>query len=212
MSGAPRWEVVRLDEIERRNTWIPVRERLGIRAFGINAYVAGEDGTIITEHDETVSRQQELYIVLSGSATFEVDGERVDAPQGTLVFAQPAARRKATGDATVLVIGAAPGTAYQALDWGQSWPHHAESLQAYGERRYADALAAVRRGLAENPDHPGLHYNFACFASLAGEAGDDTFEHLRRAVELFPSFRDQARSDEDFTPVRDDPRFEAALR
>jgi mannose-6-phosphate isomerase-like protein (cupin superfamily) len=173
---------VKLDEIERRNAWIPVREQLGIRAFGINAYVAGDDGTIITEHDETNSRQEELYVVLRGSATFELDGEHVDAPAGTLVFARPAARRKATGDATVLVIGAAPGEAYQALDWGKAWPHHAESLQAYGEQRYTDALAAVQRGLAESPEHPGLHYNFACFASLAGETGDETFEHLRRAV------------------------------
>jgi hypothetical protein len=31
-------------------------------------------------------------------------------------------------------------------------------------------------------------------------------------VELRPSFRDQARKDDDFAAVRDDPRFEQALR
>ena len=58
----------------------------------------------------------------------------------------------------------------------------------------------------------GLHYNYACFAALAGETGDETFDHLKRSVELFPRFREQARADQDFAAVRDDPRFEQALR
>ena len=62
------------------------------------------------------------------------------------------------------------------------------------------------------PDSPGLHYNYACFAALTGETGDETFDHLKRGVELFPPFRDQARADEDLAPVRDDPRFADALR
>jgi hypothetical protein len=85
-------------------------------------------------------------------------------------------------------------------------------MAAYGGQRYADALEAVRRGLEQIPDHPGLHYNYACFATLAGDTGDETFGHLRRSVELFQPFRDQARADDDFAAVRDDPRFEEALR
>jgi mannose-6-phosphate isomerase-like protein (cupin superfamily) len=211
MSAQPKWRVARLDEIERRDSWIPVREHLGIRAFGINAYTPRDDGRIINDHDEESSGQQELYVVVDGTATFDVDGERVEAPAGTLVFARPAARRSATGDATVLVIGATPGEAFHPLDWGDAWTFHAESLRAYGEQRYGDALDAVRRGLADNPDHPGLHYNYACFAVLAGDTSDETFDHLRRSVELFPRFRDQARTDDDFVSVRDDARFEAAL-
>jgi len=38
------------------------------------------------------------------------------------------------------------------------------------------------------------------------------FAYLRRGVELFPPFRKMARSDDDFDAVRDDPRFEEALR
>ena len=66
-----------------------MREHLGIHAFGINAYTPGEDGTLINEHDEAGSGQEELYIVLDGKATFEVDGETFDAPAGTLVFVRP---------------------------------------------------------------------------------------------------------------------------
>jgi hypothetical protein len=62
------------------------------------------------------------------------------------------------------------------------------------------------------PDHPGLHYNYACFATLAGDTDDETFRHLQRSVELFPRFREQARTDDDFVAVRDDARFEEALR
>ena len=212
MSENPKWRVVRLDDIERRGTDIPVREHLGIHAFGINAYTPGEDGTLIGEHDESGSGQEELYIVLDGTATFEVDGEKIDAPAGTFVFAAPEARRKAIGDGTVLALGATPGEAYQAMDWGEAWAFHSDSMRAYTEQRYADALDAVRAGLEHSPDHPGLHYNYACFATLAGDTGDETFGHLRRSVALLPRFREQAYRDDDFAAVRDDPRFEEALR
>jgi hypothetical protein len=204
--------VARLGEIERRDRDIPVREHLGICAFGINAYSPAEDGTLISEHDESASGQEELYIVLDGNATFEIDGDTVDAPAGTYVFVKPEARRKATGEGTVLAVGAAPGRAFQPLDWGGAWRFHRDSMAAYSEQRYADALEAVREGLAHVPDHAGLNYNYACFATLAGDTADETFAHLRRSVELHPAFREQARTDDDFAAVRDDPRFEQALR
>ena len=165
MNDKPSWQVARLDDIERRGRDIPVREHLGIHAFGINAYAPGADGTLIDEHDEAGSGQEELYIVLDGKATFEVDGEAVDAPAGTLVFVGPESRRTATGDGTVLAVGATPGEAY----------------------------------------------NYACFAALAGDTGDETFIHLRRSVELLPRFREDARRDDELAALRDDPRFEDAL-
>jgi hypothetical protein len=212
MTDKPTWQVARLEEIERRDRDIPVREHLGIRAFGINAYTPGEDGTVIGDHDESGSGQEELYIVLDGNATFEIDGDTVDAPAGTYVFVGPESRRKATGDGTVLAVGATPGEGYQALDWGDAWRFHRDSMAAYSEQRYTEAREAVRGGLAHMPDHAGLHYNYACFATLAGDTSDETFAHLRRSVELHPSFREQARRDDDFAAVRDDPRFEQALR
>jgi hypothetical protein len=212
MNDNSKWRVARLDDLERRGRFIPVREHLGIHSFGINAVTLGEDGTLINEHDELGSGQEEVYVVLDGTATFEIDGETFDAPAGTFVSVRPESRRKATGDATVLALGGTPGEAYQALDWGEAWPIQNESMTAYGEQRYADALDAVRRGLERMPNHPGLNYNYACFATLAGETGDETFDRLRRSVEGFPPFRAQAREDDDLAAVRDDPRFEEALR
>jgi Cupin domain len=212
MNDNPKMQVARLDDIERRGRSIPVREHFGIHAFGVNAYTPNEEGTLINEHDESGSGQEELYIVLDGNATFEIDGETVEASAGTMVFVPPNVQRKATGDGTVLALGATPGEAYQGLDWGEAWPFQSESMAAYGEQRYGDALEAVRRGLEQVPDNAGLNYNYACFAALAGETGDETFDHLKRSVELFPRFREQARTDQDFAAVRDDPRFEEALR
>jgi hypothetical protein len=212
MNDNPKLQVARLDDIERRGRSIPVREYLGIHAFGVNAYTPNEEGTLINEHDESDSGQEELYIVLDGKATFEVDGETVDAPAGTLVFVPPSSQRKATGQGTVLALGGTPGEAFRAIDWGEAWPLHSESMTAYREQRYADALDAVRRGLERFPDQPGLNFNYACFSTVAGEIDDETFSHLRRSVELFPPFRKQARTDEDLAAVRDDPRSEEALR
>ena len=212
MNDTPTWKVAHVDDMERRDRSVPVREQLGIHAFGINAFTADEDGLLVNEHDEAGSGQEELYIVLDGNATFEIDGETVEARPGTLLAVGPQSRRKATGDATLLVVGGTPGEAYQGIDWGEAWPLHSESLTAYGEQRYDDALEAVRGALERMPDHAGLNYNYACFATLAGAHGDDTFAHLRRSVELLPRFREDARRDDDFAAVRDDPRFEEALR
>jgi len=212
MNDNPTIQVARLEEIDRRGRSIPVREHLGIHSFGVNAFTPNEEGTLINEHDESGSGQEELYIVLDGNATFEVDGQTFDAPAGTLVSVPPASKRKATGEGTILALGGIPGEAYEGLDWGAAWPFHSESMAAYGEQRYDDALQAVRDGLERAPESPGLHYNYACFSTLAGETDDATFDHLHRSVELFTPFRQQARVDDDLAAVRDDPRFEAALR
>jgi hypothetical protein len=211
MNDNAKWRVARLDEMEKRGSFIPVREHLGIHSFGINARTQGDDGVLINEHDEA-GGQEEVYVVLDGTATFEIDGETFDAPAGTFVSVPPELKRKATGDATVLALGGTVGEAYQWMDWGEAWKEHNESMNAYGEQRYADATTAVRRALEQHPDHPGLNYNYACFATLAGEVDDETFAHLRKSVEGFPPFREQARMDDDLVAVRDDPRFEEALR
>ena len=58
-----------------------MRHHLGITAFGTNAYVGRSAGDLVIEdHDE--DEHEELYVVLSGAATFTVDGETFDAPAG----------------------------------------------------------------------------------------------------------------------------------
>jgi hypothetical protein len=42
----------------------------------VNLFVASRaDQTLVEEHDERTSGQQELYLILEGEAVFELDGE-----------------------------------------------------------------------------------------------------------------------------------------
>jgi hypothetical protein len=101
-----RYAVAHLDEIDEladgRYRYRPVRHHLGITSFGATAWTAHAVGdVIINEHDEDdPSADQELFLVLRGHAAFELEGERVDAPAGTLIFAPPRLRRRASADST----------------------------------------------------------------------------------------------------------------
>ena len=83
-------------------------------AFRRSARRAGSSSS--TSIDETLlgeAGQEELYIVMNGAATFEIDGEAVDAA-GALVQVQPTAKRKATATedgTTILVVGGTAGKA-----------------------------------------------------------------------------------------------------
>jgi len=73
------WEVVRLEELDRISVgehgllWRPVRRRLGIEAFGVNAYTAEEAGQeVVEQHDETghgAGKHEELYVVVRGGVS-----------------------------------------------------------------------------------------------------------------------------------------------
>jgi tetratricopeptide (TPR) repeat protein len=184
-----------------------VRLHLGIAAFGINSWTSRDSGDrIINEHDEDEDDgEEELYLVLEGHATFELDGERVDAPAGTLVFARPGVKRTAFAEeagTTILAIGGMGGEAYQPLGW-EVW---APLNPLYERGDYAEAAEAGRKLVDTHPRYAGLLYNLACCESLAGRPADAA-EHLRRAVEIAPRFRDSARHDLDFDPIRNDPGF-----
>jgi mannose-6-phosphate isomerase-like protein (cupin superfamily) len=206
MSG---WSVARLDEIplqdDGRAPWRPVRHHLGIKAFGVNAYVGRKAGDrVVNEHDEDTG-QEELYVVLSGRATFTIDGEEVDAPPGTIVFVRPEGKRTAVAaeaETTVLAIGGKPGEAYVVSGW-ELW---APLNPLYQDGRYAEAADAAAAIVDEHPGYPGLLYNLACCESLAGRK-DAALEHLRRSLEIDGSFREYARGDSDFAAIREEPGF-----
>ena len=186
-----------------------MREAIGIHAFGINAYTPGEDGTLISEHDEAGSGQEELYIVLDGKATFEVDGETVDAPPGTFVSVGPESRRKATGDGTILAVGAKPGEVFQANDWVKRGLD--ESRDGLRRKRYADALEAVPVASSRcRTTRASITTTRASQRSRATPATRVRAPPAGRRVA--PAIPRGARRDDDFTAVRDDPRFEEALR
>jgi hypothetical protein len=187
----------------------PVRLHFGINSFGINAYSAHAGERVIEEHDELghgAGRHEELYFVATGHATFNLGGEEVDAPEGTVVFVRdPAVRRGAVAkeaDTTVLVVGGVPGRAFEPSPW-EAWLAAKPLLDAGQPDRGA---AVFLQALERHPGNPNVLYNLACFESLAGRP-DDALAHLTEAIELDPRMLEWARADEDFVAIRDDPRF-----
>jgi tetratricopeptide (TPR) repeat protein len=208
--------VVHLDEIEEvsdgRCPWRPVGTHLGITSFGVNAWTAGAAGDrIINEHDEAGENEseEELYLVLRGRAVFELDGERQDAPAGTLVFVRPGVNRTAFAEepeTTIVALGAVPGQAYEPSAWPLWAPFHPR----YQAGEYAEVADRGRELLEEHPQYPDLFYNVACCESLAGRTGH-ALEHLRRAIDLSERCRALAKDDSDFDPIRNEPVFQELI-
>jgi tetratricopeptide (TPR) repeat protein len=209
MSG---YAVAHLDEIDEisdgRCPSRPIRHHFGIMSFGVNAWTARDAGDrIINEHDEAQEQdlQEELYLVQRGRATFELDGERVDAPAGTLVFARPNVKRTAFAEepgTTIVALGGTPGKAYEPHG-GEIWMplHH-----LYEAGKYAEAADQGRELIEAHPEYAGPLYNLACCESLAGRTAD-AIEHLRLAIDRKEGFRSLAAEDSDFDPIRDEPAF-----
>jgi quercetin dioxygenase-like cupin family protein len=91
--------------------WYPLQHVLGIDTFGVNVFVANFAGqTLVGEHDERESGQQELYLVLEGEAIFELDEEKARLARGTaLAITDPSVRRNARAlspGTALLIIGA----------------------------------------------------------------------------------------------------------
>ena len=207
MSG---YTVAHLDEIDEisdgRCPWRPIRHHFGIMSFGVNAWTGREAGDrIINEHDEA-NDNEELYLVQRGRAAFELDGERVDAPTGTLVFARPGVKRTAFAEepgTTILALGGTPGEAYQP-DGYEIWAPLLNPLYEAG--KYAEAADRGRELIEAHPEYAGALYNLACCESLAGRNAD-AVEHLKLAIDRAERFRSYAKDDSDFDPIRAEPEF-----
>ena len=207
------YAVVHLDEIDEQDDgrcpYRPIRHHLGITAFGVNAWTGHNAGDrIINEHDEA-EEDEEVYVVQQGRATFELDGERVDAPAGTLVFARPGVKRTAFAEepeTTILALGGTPGEAYEPDGW-ELW---APLRPFYEQGEYAEAADRGRALVEAHPEYAALFYNVACCESLAGQT-TEALEHLRQSIEMSERSRTYAKDDSDFDPIRDEPAFKELI-
>jgi hypothetical protein len=197
--------VVRLSSLERVDIagvhWLPLRRALGVTAFKTNAYTADAGERLIEAHDESQSGQEEMYILVSGRATFEVGGRDVEVDAGSVVFySDPAGRRGAIAhaDGTLAVaVGGIPGAAGPVSAWEHRFAGTAQAAAGDPEGGYATAAV----GLADHPDDASLQYDLACLAALAGNR-ERALEHWRRATEIEPLVRDWAADDHDLDLIR----------
>jgi cupin domain len=199
-----------IDEIDDGGApYRPLRAHFGIASFGVSSFTGRNPGDrIINEHSEE-DDQEELYLVLQGRATFELDGERVDAPAGTLVFAAPGVKRSAFAEedgTTVVVVGGKPGKVYEVLGF-EVW---APFNPLYEAGDYAAAADQARGVIERHPDAPGAFFCLACCEARAGRA-EDAARHLRHALERSERLRGLARRNPDLDPIRDRPEIAELL-
>ena len=118
--------IAALDEIPRASEpcdpsldWRPVRDHLGVSAFGVNAFLGAQPGDRVVElHDET-GGHEELYVVVRGAARFRIDGAEHEVPAGSVVLVAPGSTREAFATepgSAVLVVGGPQG-AHEVSEW-----------------------------------------------------------------------------------------------
>jgi hypothetical protein len=207
------YRLQRIDDLERiplaDGIWRPIRRTLGMTSVALNAYTGAHAGDAVIEpHDETsagAGGHEELYYVVSGEAAFEIDGEQLDAPAGTMILIDVGTKREATAKAdetTVLVIGGPPGAALPV----SPFEHWYAAEPAYLAGDYDRAYEIASAGLADYPEHPTLNYQLACYRALAGDT-DAALDHFKIAHAANPDVVKWAADDDDLDSIRDLPDF-----
>jgi hypothetical protein len=197
------YQVTHLDELDRVLVehgleWRPIRRRLGIMAFGVNAYTAEKPGDcVVEEHTEATLGHEELYVVVSGRARFTLNGKDVDAPAGTAIFiSDPTVKRVAVSEeeaTTVLAVGGKAGAAFAPSAWEWYFQAYTEPLE--------QGIETMETGIRVDGESGPLLYHLACLEARAGHL-DKAHTHIARALELDPKLSEQAAVDDDLTAVR----------
>jgi mannose-6-phosphate isomerase-like protein (cupin superfamily) len=99
--------------------FVKARAELGVTAFGMQVIQLPPDYGDYPEHDHTESGQEEVFVALSGSGWIEIDGERVELDNETIVRVGAEARRKVFAGPQglrMLALGGCPGAAYKIVE------------------------------------------------------------------------------------------------
>jgi len=114
-----------IDEEFPTTEWKPLRRYFGIGSFGTNLARARKAGDVLTrDHTEVYdagTQHEELFLVVSGRATYRVNGEEIDAPAGTFLYVpDPMAVRGAVAreaGTVLLIVGGEPGVVFAPSFW-----------------------------------------------------------------------------------------------
>jgi mannose-6-phosphate isomerase-like protein (cupin superfamily) len=108
--------VKRIDELEGyQGRFLYAGRGIGVKAWGMNVLRLPPGWSDYPLHDHTKDDQEEVYIVLEGSAELEADAERWTLAPGTLARVGAAQKRKIVpgpDGVTILALGGTPGKAY----------------------------------------------------------------------------------------------------
>ena len=182
--------------------WIPVRRRLGIRAFGINGYRAAKAGEPVIEDHVESPGQQEVYVVVQGRMRFVAgDDDEVEAPAGACVFVpDPTVRRRAEAledDTIVLAVGGWPDRPYRPLPWEPIFL--AQEAMRRGD--WSAAAQTLDREAGEHRETAIVRFRLACCHAQLGDH-ERALEELRQAVAANPAMGERAEREELLEPLR----------
>lgn len=192
-----------------RSQRVPVRRRLGIGAFGTNAFRATSAGDAVIEDHVESPGQEELYVVVRGRAEFKVGEEVFEAAAGTAVFVpQPDVRRRAVAldDGTVvLAVGGWRDRPYHSLPWEPIYL--AQQFMRRGD--WAAAAETLEREAGEHRETAIVQFRLACCHARLGQH-DVALGELRHAIEINPNMRQRAEDEENLASLRGLPGWPAA--
>lgn len=91
------------------------RQALGVEAWGMNVIELDPHCVDYPEHNHVADGQEEVYVILDGSATVHLADARRELHRGQMMRVAPSQVRKFTTSedaVTLLIIGGTPGAAY----------------------------------------------------------------------------------------------------
>lgn len=109
--------VKRLEELDGyQGQFLYAGKGLGVKAWGMNVLKLPPSWQDYPEHEHAQDGQEEVYVVLEGSASLQAGGASFPLVPGTLARVGPAEKRKIVPGpegVTLLALGGTPGKAYQ---------------------------------------------------------------------------------------------------
>lgn len=114
MTDHTAYTLKRIDELEsiQHGAVKLAGDDLGVQTFGMQVLDLPAGFADYPEHDHSEDGQEEVYVVLAGSADFEVAGERFAAGTGGMLRVSAGSRRKLVAGpdgARILAVGCTPG-------------------------------------------------------------------------------------------------------
>ena len=112
MSNITAKRLEEMESYENKGQFLYAGKSLGVTAWGMNVLRLPSNWKDYPDHDHTTEGQEEVYVVLEGSAALLAEGKSWQLVPGVLVRVGPGQKRKivpGTDGVTLLALGGTPG-------------------------------------------------------------------------------------------------------
>ncbi len=118
------YSVKRIDEMETAygGAMRLARAALGVTSFGMQVEEFPPNFDQHPEHSHSEDGQEEVYVVLRGSAEIEIEGKRIPLDSETMVRVGPGVSRRIFSGpegVRILALGGVPGAIYEPPDFSK---------------------------------------------------------------------------------------------